>query len=120
MRKVVSWGVAVLVAFGLIGTAFSAEPAAQSDKSTKTGIVKKVDVAGKKVVVMVTRELAFSITAETQILQGETAKTLADIKEGDSVTVDYKRIDKDTRVATKVAIAAPSAAVAPASAAPAK
>lgn len=123
MRKTLGWGVAILMVCGVVSTAFCAEPVAKTDKSTKTGIVKKVDVDGKKIVVMVARELTFSVTADTQIVKGDAAKTLADIKEGDSVTVDYTRADKDTRVASKIAIAgpvAPDASATPANPAPAK
>lgn len=72
---------------------------------TKTGTVKKVDVDAKQVVVMVARELTFSVTDETKIVQGDTSKKLADIKVDAKVTVDYVR-DGDTRTAKKIAILA--------------
>ena len=114
MRKVLGWGMAILMAFGVVGTAYCADSADKSAKETKTGIVKKVDVAGQKIVVMVARELTFTITKDTKIVQGDAAKTIADIKEGASVTVDYTRAGKDSRVAVKIDIAAAPAAAKPA------
>lgn len=110
MQKVTTWGMAIVLALGVIGTAWCAEPSVKSGTSTKTGTVKKVDVDGKQIVVMVTRELTFTTTAETRIVQGDAAKTLADIKPGDTVTVDYTRADPQTRLASKIVIAAPAVA----------
>lgn len=69
----------------------------------KTGVVKKVDVDAKQVVVMVKRELTFAVTAATKIVQGDEAKQLTDLKVDTRVTVDYTR-EGDTRTATKIAI----------------
>jgi len=70
---------------------------------TKTGAVKKVDVAARQVVVLVTRELTFSVTDKTKIVQGDAPKKLADLKVDAKVTVDYVR-EGDTRTAQKIAI----------------
>ena len=114
MKRAIGWGVAIMLAFGVAGLAFGADAGAKADKSsTKTGAVTKVDVDGKKLMVMVSREMTFTINAETKIVQGDMAKTLADIKVGDTVSIDYTRADQETRVATKVAIAAPAAAPVP-------
>ena len=88
----------------LLGWAVTA-PAAEGNVQTKTGIVKKVDAAAKQIVVMVTRELTFTVTDTTKIVQGDAAKTLADIKVDAKVTVDYSR-DGDTRTAKKIVILA--------------
>jgi len=84
-----------------------AEEKQESEKSegaqTKEGEVKKVDVAGSKLVVMVTRELTFTVTERTKIRRGDDAKKLDDIKVGDRVKVSYNRTG-DNRVATNVAI----------------
>ena len=109
MRKCIGLGIAALV-LGVAMTALSADQGGQ----TKTGVVKKVDVEGKKITVMVARELTFTVTDATKIVQGDAAKTLADIKVGANVTVEYTR-DGDNRVAVKIAIAPPAA---PAAAAP--
>ena len=118
MKRYIGLGVAVALFVGMVATAFCEEPAAaKKEAQTKTGVVKKVDVAGKSVVVMVKRELTFTVTDDTKILQGDAAKTLADVKEGDTVTVDYTHGGGDSRVASKIAIAvppAPAAAPAPA------
>lgn len=127
MKGIIGLCMATLLVFGAANCAFGeegggakAEKPAKAEKSTKTGVVQKVDVAGMKVVVMVTRELTFTVTTDTKIVQGDVAKTLADIKVGDNVTVDYTRADKETRKATKIAIAAAAVAPAPAAPAPAK
>jgi hypothetical protein len=52
--------------------------------------------------------LTFTINEATKILQDDSSKTLADIKEGDNVTVEYIRQDAETRVATKVTINPPA------------
>jgi Cu/Ag efflux protein CusF len=98
-------GVAVL-AFAV------ATPAAEEGKGktqTKTGIVKKVDPAAKQIVVMVLRELTFTVTDATKITQKDEAKKLADIKVDAKVSVEYTR-DGDTRTATKIVILPPEKA----------
>ncbi|MCX6905174.1 MAG: DUF5666 domain-containing protein [Verrucomicrobia bacterium] len=70
---------------------------------TKTGTVKKVDLDSKQLVVMVTRELTFTVTDKTKIVQGDSPKKLADIKVEAKVSVEYVR-DGDTRTAKKIAI----------------
>ena len=112
MKQHLRLGMAVMLALGVVATAFCAEPAAKPD-STKTGVVKKVDMEGKTITVLVTRELTFTITADTKIRQGEAAKTLADIQVGDTVMVIYAR-DGEKRVASAVTIAASAPAVPPA------
>ncbi|HUV38075.1 MAG TPA: hypothetical protein VMY39_00600 [Planctomycetota bacterium] len=90
------------VVLGLcLADAFAAAAATQ----TKTGKVVKVDLEGKRIVVMVTRELTFSVTEGTVIVEGTQARKLADVKVGVQVKVDYTRID-DVRTATKISILA--------------
>jgi Cu/Ag efflux protein CusF len=72
---------------------------------TKMGLVRKVDASAKQVVVMVTRELTFTVTDSTKIVQGDEAKKLADVKVGAKVTVEYVR-DGDSRTAKKIVILA--------------
>lgn len=72
---------------------------------TKTGTVRKVDVAASQIVVMVTREMTFTVTEATKIVQGEEARKLADIKVDARVAVDYTR-EGDTRTAKKITILA--------------
>jgi len=87
--------------------AILAEEKEKSEKlegaQTKEGEVKKVDVAGNKLVVMVGTELTFTVTEKTKIRQGSDVKKLADIKVGDRVKVSYNRTG-DNRVATNIAI----------------
>ena len=77
--------------------------AVAGEPQTKTGTVKKVDVAAKQLVVQVTRELTFTCTDSTQITQGGAAKKLADIKVDAKVSVTYVK-DGDTRTASQVTI----------------
>jgi Cu/Ag efflux protein CusF len=112
MRKHIVLGMAAVLALGVVMSALGADPGAKTQGQTKTGIVKKVDTTAKTVVVMVKRELTFAVTDATKIVQGDAVKTLADIKEGDSVTVEYMHEGKDNRVASRIAIAV-AAPVAP-------
>ena len=76
---------------------------AQEGAQEKEGIVKKVDVKGKCIVVMVQREMTFSVTDKTKIHQGKDAKKLPDIKVDDKVKVAYSR-SGDNRVAKSITI----------------
>ena len=102
MRRIV-----VLATLGvvLLGLAVAVPAAEEGKVQTKTGIVKKVDLDAKQVVVMVARELTFTVTDSTKIVQGDEAKKLTDIKVDDKVTVEYTR-EGDTRTAKKIAILA--------------
>ncbi len=108
MKKTIGLATAVVLAFGIAAAAFGAEPGDKHQVQTKTGVVKKVDADAKKIVVMVARELTFAVTDATKIAQGDAAKTLADIKEGATVTVVYSFEGKDNRVASKITLAAPA------------
>jgi hypothetical protein len=103
MKKLVLLATVTLMVFGLSLAVVSA--AEGKAPQTKTGTVKKVDVKQKQVVVMAARELTFTVTDETKIVQGDTPKKLADIKVDAKVTVDYTR-DGDTRTAKKIKIEA--------------
>jgi Cu/Ag efflux protein CusF len=100
-----------IVAFDLAGQSgtLSAEESRtfsqQEETQTKTGVVRSVDVAGKKIVVMVARELMFTVTENTKIHRRDDAKKLDDIKVGDKVAVEYTR-EGETRTAKKIAILA--------------
>ena len=72
-------------------------------EQNKVGTVKKVDVDGKQVTVMVARELTFTVTDRTKIMQDSKAKKLADIKVDAKVSVDYVK-DGNTRTARKIVI----------------
>ncbi len=101
MRRMAMWAMVGVVAFAFAFTALGAE---EGKVLTKTGVVKKVDAAAKQVVVMVKRELTFTVTDKTQIVQGEAAKKLDDVKVDANVTVDYTRGEGDTRTAVKITI----------------
>ena len=98
--------VAVVLALGVAISAHSAEQAGKTQ--TKAGVVKKVDAEGKTITVMVARELTFTITDATKIVQEDAPKTLADIKEGATVSVEYTRTG-DVRTAVKIVITPPTA-----------
>ena len=76
---------------------------AKSASQTKTGIVRKVDADAKQIVVMVARELTFTVNDATKIMQGDEARKLTDIKVDDKVSVTYARKD-DVRTATTILI----------------
>jgi predicted peptidase len=99
-----------LISAAILGVAvqaflLGAVAAEQTATQTKTGIVKKVDISASQVVVLVARELTFTVTESTRIVQGDDARRLADVKVGAKVTVDYSR-EGDIRTAKKIAILA--------------
>ena len=89
----------------VLGLSVAVVCAAVGEAQTKTGTVKKVDVGGKQIVVMVARELTFTVTDATQIVQGDAPKKLADIKVNDQVSVEYVK-EGETRTAKKIEILA--------------
>ena len=91
----------VAVQASLLGVVAAEETAMQ----TKTGIVKKVDTSASQIVVLVARELTFTVTEATRILQGGEARQLADVRVVRKVSVDYSR-EGDTRTAKRIAILA--------------
>jgi len=93
-----------MIGLSLSGAALGAEEG-KGAVQTKTGTVKKVDVAGKQVVVMVTREMTFAVTDATQILQGNAPKKIGDITVESKVTVDYVK-EGETRAAKKITLLA--------------
>ncbi len=105
MRRI---AVLAALAVGLLGLAAATLRAEEGKDAaqSKTGIVKKVDVEAKQIVVMVKRELTFAVTDATKIVQGEEAKKLADVKVDAKVTVEYTR-QGDTRTAVKITILPP-------------
>jgi hypothetical protein len=64
-----------------------------------------VDVAANQIVVMVKRELTFTVTESTKIVQGDEARKLADIKVDNQVSVEYVK-EGETRTAKKISILA--------------
>ena len=61
----------------------------------KTGTVKIVDTKAKTITVTAARDLVFTVTDTTKIVQGEAKKTLADIKVGGTVEVVYDNVHSD-------------------------
>ncbi|MBI4864578.1 MAG: hypothetical protein HY815_30630 [Candidatus Riflebacteria bacterium] len=95
---------AVLMVPLLCGLPASAQPGRERPAAqTKVGVVRLVDVVGKRIVVMVARELTFTVTATTRIHQRDAVRGLADVAAGASVRVRYARTG-DTRMATNIAI----------------
>ena len=106
MMKHAMRGFAVVLVLGLCGhNACAVRGQEKENTQTKVGVVRKVDLAGKKIVVMVARELTFTVTENTKIHQGGKAKALDDIKVGANVKVEYTRAG-DIRTATDIAILA--------------
>jgi len=106
MNKYARLGWTAAMVWGLAGLSLSAAQGAEKQPEqtqTKVGVVKKVDLEGKKIVVMVARELTFTVTENTKIHRGDEAKKLADIKVGANVKVEYTRTG-DNRVAKDIAI----------------
>jgi len=102
MRRAVTLAALGMGMLALAAAALRAEegkPATQ----TKEGVVKKVDLDAKQIVVMVKRELTFAVTDDTKIVQGDEAKKLADIKVDARVSVEYSRAG-DVRTAVKITI----------------
>jgi dienelactone hydrolase len=110
MKKVLmSATLGVTIQAFLLGVVAAEETATQ----TKTGIVKKVDTPTGQVVVMVTREMTFTVTESTKIVRADEAKKLADVQVGAKVSMEYTR-EGDTRTAKKIAILAGDSAGEPA------
>jgi hypothetical protein len=105
-----SFAMLATLGVGVLGLAIAVQAAEEGkDKvQIKTGIVKKVDADARQVVVMVARELTFTVTDSTKIVQGDEAKKITDIKVDAKVTVEYTR-EGDTRTARKIAILADKA-----------
>jgi len=82
------------------------EASADIQTQTKTGVVRKVDLEAKAIVVMVARELTFTITDKTVIREDETSRALSDIRVGDKVAVLYSFDVNRNRVASRVVITA--------------
>jgi len=104
MRRIAMLATLGVVVLGLAVAVRAAEEG-KDRAQIKTGIVKKVDVDARQVVVMVARELTFTVTDSTKIVQGDEAKKITDIKVDAKVTVEYTR-EGDTRTARKIAILA--------------
>ena len=84
--------VALLVA---VGVTFAA-----AETMKVTGAVKSVDVEKSTLVVAVAKaagaeptNMTFTVTKETRVSEGDAAKTLADLKAGLRVTVEYTATD---------------------------
>lgn len=76
----------------------------KATSQTKTGVVQSVDPVARTIVVMVTREMTFAVTANTQIAEGDTSRTLADVAVGDTVRVAYSLNADRARVASSVTV----------------
>lgn len=106
MRKHTVVGLVVVVAWALCQSnlyAAQGEEKQAEATQTKVGEVKSVDLAGTKIVVMVAREMTFTVTDTTKIRRCDDAKKLADIKVGGMVRVEYTRTG-DNRIAKAIAI----------------
>lgn len=106
MRKQKLLRLTVVLAFGLCGLPLLGEQGTEKnpeETQTKVGVVKKVDLTARNIVVMVAQEMTFTVNADTKIRQGQNAKGLADIQTGAKVKVEYTRAGNQ-RIATTIAI----------------
>lgn len=99
LAKLMVLGVTVL---GL-STAMVNAAEGKGSVQTKTGTVKKVDAEAKQIVVLMARELTFTVTDDTKIVQDEKPAKLGDIKVDGKVSVDYVK-EGDKRTAQKIFI----------------
>ncbi|AMV16390.1 hypothetical protein VT03_00775 [Planctomyces sp. SH-PL14] len=76
----------------------------KATSQTKTGVVQSVDPVARTIVVMVTREMTFAVTANTQIAEGDISRTLADVAVGDTVRVVYSLNADRARVASSATV----------------
>ncbi len=91
-----------IVALSLIAAGAYAQH--EGGGQSKSGTVQKVDLEAKTITVdFGPRPLTLKVTDTTKIVQGDAAKTLADIKAGAKVTVVYHK-DGESRVADKITI----------------
>ena len=88
---------------GVLALGLSPAVAEEGKPQTKVGTVKKVEVAAKQIVVMVTRELTFTVTDSTKIMRRGETKKIEDIKVDDKVSVEYVK-QGETRTASRVTI----------------
>ncbi len=104
MKKCLLMAFACVLAMGLWAYAQEGH-GGHAATQTKSGTVAKVDVEGKKIDVSITgaRALTFTVTADTKIVQGDAVKTLADVKVGAKVSVEYTKTGEN-RVAAKITI----------------
>ncbi len=104
--KTTLWVAAMVVMCLFVAGAYAEE--AKDTKAavqTKAGTVQKIDVEAKTVTVKVgDAVLTVKVTNDTKIVQGDAAKTLADVKADAKVTVEYTGADAEL-VAVKIVIA---------------
>lgn len=103
MRKSITILIAFVLIFGLSAVSFAAEKAtdpaikhASSIEAAKkvTGIIGTIDMkAGTLIVKEKKAELTVSVDSKTQIIAGQSKKTLADLKSGEKVRVNYEIVD---------------------------
>jgi len=102
MKRFVTLAVLGMMVLGLSSSVVRAGED-KGSAQTKTGIVKKVDVDAKQIVVMAARELTFTITDSTKIQQHGKPMKLSDIKVDANVNVEYVK-DGEKRTARKIVI----------------
>ena len=101
-KRFVIGAVSGLMALGLVTSVVSAAEE-KGTTQTKTGVVKKVDVDAKQIVLMVARELTFTITDNTKIQQHGKPVKLSDIKVDANVAAECVK-DGDKRTAKKIVL----------------
>lgn len=125
MKKTIAIVLSLVLMFAFTAVTFAAEKeAASAEKKSAAAETKSADAAKKAVKKQVTGEVTavdakantltvkgkkgdvmVSTDDKTSVMAGKDAKTLADVKAGDKVTVKYTEAD-GKNVATKVAIMA--------------
>ena len=98
MKKIVYYGLAVLMVMAFVSASMaqpkSATTAAPTEKMAKfRGVIEKVDEAGKMVEVKgkKTEPLTFSTDEKTKIMLGGKEASFADLKKGQHVAVEYRK-----------------------------
>jgi Cu/Ag efflux protein CusF len=105
MKKILSVVLSLIFVFAVTSISFAAEtkdaaaaPAVEQKEAAKpvqvTGEITAIDAAAKTFTVKGRKgEVAFSANDKTKVKAGKEAKTLADLKAGDKVTVKYTKAD---------------------------
>lgn len=105
MKNVLFIMLAFVLMLSLASPAFSAGGCMGQDAGTVTGQVTSVDLVKNTVTMKVNinnteSEKMFVFDNDTNVVEGNTLKTVNDIKSGDKITIIYKTLGNDTYART--------------------
>ena len=105
MKNVLCIILAFVLMLSLASSAFSAGGCMGQDAGTVTGKVTSVDLIKHTVTMKVNinnteSEKTFVFDNDTNVVEGNTLKTVNDIKSGDKIAIIYKTLDNDTYART--------------------